>query len=1136
MTKFYSRLLLGMLGMVCSVCVLAQVNVTATGGTAAATYTTLKTAFDAINAGTHQGTITVTITGNVTETLTAALNASEAPASYTAVNIGTSGTFTVSGNIAGALVHLNGADNVTINGSNTLTFSNTNGNTISLTNDASNNTIRNVTIIGTSNVTTSGVIFFGASTTTGNDNNLVENCDIDGANSAVIAIMSSVGTVTTLAAENSNNIIRGNRIHDFVNPAVTTSIGIALSAGNTGWTIENNSIYHSAPVNTSLQYVLRGILVLPNFVGDTHIIRGNFVGGNAPNAAGTLDIAATGTNVVGFIGIDVETAGTGNLVENNTVRNVTLTYNSNAGSFGNAGIFVFIPGFSGETTVTGNTITNLSYTNNNGAMLVQALHANSRIGDAGSILPELTISNNSITNITAISGGTNSAQLYGMRLETSSAASLTTAAINNPLFTVTGNTITNLSGPAIGTNTFVKGIGTIGTQGGSGTTLSIAALIPEFNIASNTISNLNSTSMLASYSSPAVVGIHVTGSTQVAGPDQQKISQNTIFNLNAQNNGDVGTTVMGILVTNSLFDINRNKIYDLSNASTGATTNAGIVGISVRNVLAASAITNNFVSLGTGETTNLRVVGIINNLDAAGPLNVQFNSVVVTGAGAAGNNKQTAAFARGAESFAATTAIVTPVNLRNNIFYNARTGGGTHVAVANVVPVPATAWTSASNNLYSSTAATIALWGTTSNTLGAYAGNTSDVTSKSVTVSFADIANGDLHLTGASVSDINLNGVPITGITIDIDGDTRDATAPKIGADEAFSTCVVPTITTEPLAATACQGSAATFTVVAAGTGLTYQWNFNGAPINGATAATLTINAAAAADAGNYSVTVTNACGNVTTTPVALTVNNPPTIVTQPVNRTECTGASATFTVAATGSNLTYQWRKNGTDIGGATGATLTLNNLTAADAANYTVLVSSGTCSVVSSAVSLTVNGAPTITTQPAALTRCFTQSATFTVAASGTGLTYQWKKNGADINNATTATLTLNNVGDADAANYTVVVTGNCGSVTSTPAALTVTACTSVPNVDTDVNSMVLMPNAVRHATVLRVNAVRAMKIQFNVVDMTGRVVMTLDRQVHAGQNDIRIEMGHLSTGTYQVTGETGKGRTETLRLVRY
>ena len=114
---------------------LAQVSVTATAGTTGPTaYTTVKGAFDAINAGTHRGAITISITGDTTETATAALNASgSGAAAYTSVLVRpTGGTRTITGNIVGAIIKLNGADNVTIDGringaGRNLTVSNSNG-------------------------------------------------------------------------------------------------------------------------------------------------------------------------------------------------------------------------------------------------------------------------------------------------------------------------------------------------------------------------------------------------------------------------------------------------------------------------------------------------------------------------------------------------------------------------------------------------------------------------------------------------------------------------------------------------------------------------------------------------------------------------------------------------------------------------------------------------------------------------------------------------------------------------------------------------------------------------------------------------------------------------------------------------
>jgi hypothetical protein len=82
----------------------------------------------------------------------------------------------------------------------------------------------------------------------------------------------------------------------------------------------------------------------------------------------------------------------------------------------------------------------------------------------------------------------------------------------------------------------------------------------------------------------------------------------------------------------------------------------------------------------------------------------------------------------------------------------------------------------------------------------------------------------------------------------------------------------------------------------------------------------------------------------------------------------------------------------------------------------------------------------APTITTQPVSQTVGPGASATFSVTASGTSLTYQWAHGGTNVPAGTAATLTLNNVQAADAGSYTVVVTNANGSVTSNPATLTI------------------------------------------------------------------------------------------------
>jgi hypothetical protein len=202
------------------------------------------------------------------------------------------------------------------------------------------------------------------------------------------------------------------------------------------------------------------------------------------------------------------------------------------------------------------------------------------------------------------------------------------------------------------------------------------------------------------------------------------------------------------------------------------------------------------------------------------------------------------------------------------------------------------------------------------------------------------------------------------------------------------------------------------------------------------------------ADAGTYTVIVsgTAPCSPVTSANAVLAVNQAVAITAQPTaSQTLCSGSPATFSVTATGTGLTYQWKKNGSDISGATSSTYSIPNVTTADAGTYTVVVSGvGPCpSVTSANAVLVVNDPVVITSQPAASqTVCSGFPVSFSVTATGTGLTYQWKKNGVDVPGATSATYSIANTAPADAGTYTVVVSGltPCPSVTSQNAVLVV------------------------------------------------------------------------------------------------
>lgn len=209
-----------------------------------------------------------------------------------------------------------------------------------------------------------------------------------------------------------------------------------------------------------------------------------------------------------------------------------------------------------------------------------------------------------------------------------------------------------------------------------------------------------------------------------------------------------------------------------------------------------------------------------------------------------------------------------------------------------------------------------------------------------------------------------------------------------------------------------------------------------------------------------------------------VTVNQLPAITAQPspATQTVCPGSTVIYSVTATGTGITYQWRRNGvglTDgvqILGSNTPTLRIFNVAAANAGNYDCVVN-GVCApaATSTVATLVVGAAPTIGTQPANATICAITAinqttATFTVAASGSPAPsiYQWQIStdaGAtwtNLANSTlstaspfysgvfTSSLTVTNApASLNGARYRVIVTNGCAqSTTSGAAILTVNA----------------------------------------------------------------------------------------------
>jgi lysophospholipase L1-like esterase len=280
---------------------------------------------------------------------------------------------------------------------------------------------------------------------------------------------------------------------------------------------------------------------------------------------------------------------------------------------------------------------------------------------------------------------------------------------------------------------------------------------------------------------------------------------------------------------------------------------------------------------------------------------------------------------------------------------------------------------------------------------------------------------------------------------------------------------VAPSITTPPTNQTVTSGQSATFSVVATGTApLSYQWQKNGANIPSANAASYVTPATTTADNGStFDVIVSNSVGSVTSSSLTLTVTAAPvrpSITTPPANQTVTAGQSATFSVVANGTApLSYQWQKNGANISGANAASYVTPATTTADnGSTFDVIVSNSVGSVTSSSATLTVGAAavpPSITTPPANQTVTSGQSATFSVVATGTApLSYQWRKNGANIPGANAASYVTPATTTADNGSaFDVIVSNSAGSVTSNAATLTVNSLAS------GVSSLALNPAAV-------------------------------------------------------------------------
>lgn len=326
----------------------AQIDVSASGGTSSASYTTLKAAFDAINAGTHTGTISISVTGNTTETATAVLNSSISPASYTSVTIkpAASTTPTISCANLTALIKLNGADNVTIDGSNT------NGGT---TRDL---TLRNAVEQGNLSTFATGVVWVASLSGNGATGNTVKNCIVTGVNRANlfggIVSSSSSGLTSSGLAGNNNNTYTNNLVQRASNGIAL--LGFGTSPYDAGAVVSNNNIDSAMAASISISNqsnynVFNNIIdKQSNFSSSAANVIGisftnNHSGGNVYNnkILYVRQNQTTGTNSARGLSTNAATNSSNINIYNNFINDISA-YGGSANNLAVVGMYISVGG------------------------------------------------------------------------------------------------------------------------------------------------------------------------------------------------------------------------------------------------------------------------------------------------------------------------------------------------------------------------------------------------------------------------------------------------------------------------------------------------------------------------------------------------------------------------------------------------------------------------------------------------------------------------------------------------------------------------------------------------------------------------------------------------------------------------
>lgn len=262
-----------------------------------------------------------------------------------------------------------------------------------------------------------------------------------------------------------------------------------------------------------------------------------------------------------------------------------------------------------------------------------------------------------------------------------------------------------------------------------------------------------------------------------------------------------------------------------------------------------------------------------------------------------------------------------------------------------------------------------------------------------------------------------------------------------------------------------------------------------------------------------------------TSTPVFVTVlPSPAAQVTSNDPVTFCAGGSALLQASPAGSGFTYQWQKGNTPLPGATTGSYVSNV-----SAGFKVLVTDNNgCSKLSSTLNTKVKQVP-VSNITALGATTFPSGQNVTLRASnGTGLTWQWYRNGNVISGATSRDYVATQSGS-----YTVLVTKSSCSAASAAKMVTVTSAKEEPGIIREAESSVALsayPNPVNTSLTVAISGLEEIDGTLTVVDLSGKLVATREMKSASESIDLRNQPAGMYLVRYRDVN-----RTMTLQVVK-